>query len=209
MYRRETVEDLGGFDEETLTEDLEIAMRLRNEGHDLGMTATAITFTEFPSRFRTLLRQRVRWYRGLIANTWKYRGMMTSDDRELFGSFQMPANLLFPTIGLLAAGIMAYGIGQALFDLAVHLSAVGFSFDLIPQLQPRKLLLGIDLKIYFPLLVGLLLSGGLVYIAHQVTDEDIRNPASLAVFFICYAMILSIFWSIAIVRELRGSELTW
>lgn len=210
MYRRETIEDLGGFDEETLTEDLEIAMRLRHRGYDLGMSATAITFTEFPRRFMELMRQRVRWYRGLISNTWKYREMMTRDDRKLFGSFQMPANLLFPTIGLTAAGIMAYGIGQVLFDLLVHLSVVGLDISLVPsQLQPQKLVLGLDLKIYFPLLVGLVLSGGLVYISHRVTDERIQNPLSLAVFFICYAMILSIFWSIALVKELRGSELTW
>lgn len=210
MYRRETVEELGGFDEETLTEDLEIAMRLRHQGYDLGMSATAITFTEFPRRFMELMRQRVRWYRGLISNTWKYRGMMTREDRQLFGSFQMPANLLFPTIGLLAAGIMAYGIGQALFDIILHLSAVGLSINLVPsEIELQKLVLGLDLKIYFPLLVGLMLSGGLVYIAHQVTDEDLQDPLSLAVFFICYAMILSIFWSIAIVKELRGAELTW
>lgn len=210
MYRKDLIQDLGGFDEDNLTEDLEIALRLKQEGYELDMSAPAVTKTQFPKGFVGLMNQRVRWFRGMISNTLSYRNMMFNRDYGLFGMFQMPFNLIFPFLSLVGGLIILYGIGDTLLNLALHVSAVGFSFsNPFEGYTLYKALLGLNIKVYFPLVAGILFSGLLIYLSHKLTEEGLENPVSMAGFFICYHIMLGLFWGIALVKEIFASEKRW
>ena len=66
LYRCSLLRELGGFDEHNLTEDYEIAMRLKYHHYDVRMCEKSITYTSVPPRLKGLWRQRVRWFRGFI-----------------------------------------------------------------------------------------------------------------------------------------------
>src|SRR6185436_19011390 len=77
-YRRKVIADLGGFDENIITEDIEMSTRLQDHGHHIRYAADAIIYTEGPSDFRSLCRQRLRWKFGRLLTFYKYRHLFFS-----------------------------------------------------------------------------------------------------------------------------------
>lgn len=64
VIRREALEGVGGWDEEALTEDAELTLRLYEAGWIIKFVPYAITWEQEPENIRTWLRQRNRWVRG-------------------------------------------------------------------------------------------------------------------------------------------------
>ena len=83
LYRLDLIKRLGGFDENSLTEDYEIAMRLRYHGYTIKMAIKSISYTAVPDTFRGLWKQRVRWFRGFIETAVKYKKMFGNKVYEL------------------------------------------------------------------------------------------------------------------------------
>ena len=81
-YRRDVLAGLGGFDEANITEDIELSTRLQYEGHKVGYAADATVYTEGPSDFKSLCRQRLRWKHGRFLTFYKYRDMFFSTNSK-------------------------------------------------------------------------------------------------------------------------------
>ncbi|MFL6582123.1 MAG: glycosyltransferase family 2 protein [Burkholderiales bacterium] len=82
LFRREAVVSAGGFNVDTLGEDMELIMRLHRL-HRIERRPYAIAFlpdpvcwTEAPESFRMLRSQRTRWQRGLSETLWMHRGLI-------------------------------------------------------------------------------------------------------------------------------------
>lgn len=61
---RKIIEALEGWDEEALTEDSELSIRIYEEGYKIKFLPYAITEEQEPQSWRVWLRQRTRWVRG-------------------------------------------------------------------------------------------------------------------------------------------------
>ena len=66
MIKRTALEKIGLFDEEALTEDLELATRLIVNGLQIRFCPEAITYEQAPMNFRSLFLQRLRWTEGSL-----------------------------------------------------------------------------------------------------------------------------------------------
>jgi len=62
--RRSVLEKLGGWDDNALTEDFELSVRLHASGHKIEYVNAALAYEEVPEKFRVWLAQRTRWARG-------------------------------------------------------------------------------------------------------------------------------------------------
>jgi len=58
------IRDLGGRDEEALTEDSELSIRIIQRGYKLKFIPYAITYEQEPQSWKVWVRQRMRWVRG-------------------------------------------------------------------------------------------------------------------------------------------------
>ncbi len=58
------IEDLGGWDEEALTEDSELSIRIYELGYKIKFIPYAITYEQEPETWKVWMKQRVRWVRG-------------------------------------------------------------------------------------------------------------------------------------------------
>lgn len=58
------IDRLNGWDEEALTEDSELSIRIYKEGYKIKYVPYAITYEQEPEKLNVWLRQRVRWVRG-------------------------------------------------------------------------------------------------------------------------------------------------
>ena len=64
VIRRELIEALGGWDENAITEDSEMSIRVYMEGYRIKVIPYAVTHEQEPETWRVWFRQRTRWVRG-------------------------------------------------------------------------------------------------------------------------------------------------
>ncbi|HDL02474.1 MAG TPA: glycosyltransferase family 2 protein, partial [Candidatus Pacearchaeota archaeon] len=76
-YRKTFFDKYGGYDENNITEDLEMSLRIQYEGHSIEYSPESPAYTIAPNTFKALMVQRRRWYAGLMRNTWKYKGLIS------------------------------------------------------------------------------------------------------------------------------------
>ena len=64
VIRRQILEQVGGWDEQALTEDAELSIRIYETGHRIRFVPRAVTWEQEPEHLGVWFRQRTRWARG-------------------------------------------------------------------------------------------------------------------------------------------------
>jgi len=72
FVRRSVLEELGGWDANSLTEDVELAIRLVEKNHLIKYAPDVISEQETVNALGDLVKQRVRWFRGYMETALKY-----------------------------------------------------------------------------------------------------------------------------------------
>lgn len=72
FIRLGVLKELGGWDENSLTEDVELALRLVEKKHIIKYAHDVVSGQETPNGLRELVKQRTRWYRGYMETALKY-----------------------------------------------------------------------------------------------------------------------------------------
>jgi len=156
VFHRETVVEAGGFALDTVTEDMDLIVRMRRWAVDhqcgirMSFTSDPVCWAECPSSLQMLARQRRRWQLGLCQTLWKHA-------RVLF-------NPKFGAVGLLS------------FPFQLYVEALGAVVELLGYvLIPFAFLLGLSLpQLYLPFVIL-----GLAYAAFlsvgSVVLEDLTH----------------------------------
>ena len=75
VIRAGLIRALHGWDEEALTEDSELSIRIYEEGYTIKFIPYAVTYEQEPQEWNVWVRQRMRWVRGnnyVISKFWKH-----------------------------------------------------------------------------------------------------------------------------------------
>ena len=81
FLRRSVLEHLKGFDENALSEDMELSARLAERGYKIRYASDARSWQESPADLKQLLRQRTRWFRGTMEVALRYGRLMARPNR--------------------------------------------------------------------------------------------------------------------------------
>ena len=101
IFRRSAVSAVGGFRNSHLGEDMEMTMRLhrhfltRGDDYRIVYAPDAVAWTEVPTTWDVLRKQRIRWHRGLMQVIWQYRTMILNPRFGLLGMVAWPAFVAF------------------------------------------------------------------------------------------------------------------
>ncbi|MDO8625433.1 MAG: glycosyltransferase family 2 protein [Candidatus Diapherotrites archaeon] len=208
VFSRKALLAVKGFDEDNLTEDMEIALRLHHHGFALEYSPSRVP-TEVPSTFTGLYRQRIRWYRGTIFNLMKYREMFFSPRLKSFGNFFFPALALFVSTIILSFvviwAIILYGTVQWFSQLYYS-----FSVGQFPLIR-----LVIENMTVNSLVVFLLMAVVLWYVFFKKSlsliaaksEARMVLPALAMIFF--YPLMISVIYAAGLFKELRSSRRSW
>ncbi|MFH0979082.1 MAG: glycosyltransferase family 2 protein [Candidatus Woesearchaeota archaeon] len=210
VYRTNLLQDLGGFDEHNITEDFEIAMRLKFHGYNIQLETKSITYTNVPDTFRALKRQRVRWFRGYIFNHIKYKSMFFDRNNKFMGYFQLPLNIISIGILLLSTTLIGYGTFTTVRELiqrALLIKGYIPSLFYIPPL--KEIILGHDIQIMFPIYIGAIGGFYLFYVAHKETNEKFKHPLSIWLYFTIFPLLNFYYWVCSLVQEVFRSKRKW
>ena len=133
-YRRQAVEEAGGFTSETLAEDTDLTLQIRKNGWRIAYEEKAVGWTESPETVGALAKQRFRWAFGTLQCLWKHRDALFNPKCGALGWVALPS-LWFFQIGLVAAAplvdalmilslLVGNGVQVALFFTAFILSDI-------------------------------------------------------------------------------------
>jgi cellulose synthase/poly-beta-1,6-N-acetylglucosamine synthase-like glycosyltransferase len=138
LFRRENLLETDGY-VRSVGEDMELIVRLRRHGYETKQPARVefvpdpVAWTETPTGFRELGRQRERWQRGFTDVLWRHRSLLLNPRFGVLGLVVFPAFVLFewmaPIIETLGIALVIAGliVGQvsALFAILFFSLACG------------------------------------------------------------------------------------
>ncbi len=123
-WRKSLVQSAGGFRADTLAEDQDLTLSIRERGHSIAYADGAIGYTEAPDSLRTLARQRFRWSFGTLQCAWKYRHTLLRPRYGTLGWAALPNTWLFqlllPAISPLADLAFVYSLVSILLTRYYH-----------------------------------------------------------------------------------------
>lgn len=214
VYRTRLIRKLGGFDEnkENLTEDLEIAMRLKYHGYKVEMEPKSITHTVVPKSLKPLWGQRIRWARGHIYNHWKYRSMFFSRKHALFGIFQMPINILVIILLIINISIIAYSLFNNTIEFAIRSMTIeGYFVDHVFSVPSLKdIVLGQNFRVVLPIAICVLLGVSLIILTHKIFKEKLaRHIVPTVAYFIFLPYFMTVNWFSSIAQEILRTKKKW
>lgn len=116
VLRTDLINKMNGWDEAALTEDSELSIRIYEEGYLIKFIPYAITYEQEPEKWKTWIKQRVRWVRGNNYVIAKFYKRITK-----FKNKRLGFDLLY-TLSL----YYVFFIAVILSDLLFVLSLLGF-----------------------------------------------------------------------------------
>jgi cellulose synthase/poly-beta-1,6-N-acetylglucosamine synthase-like glycosyltransferase len=141
LFRRDLLIELGGLDHDCVGEDAELVTRLHRRMRELHrdyrvvFVAEPICWSEGPTTFRVLGRQRRRWHRGLTEILLKHRRLIGNPRYGRIGLIALPYLVIFelfaPLIELSGLVLLpvsfAFGVVNLAFALLFLLIAYGYA----------------------------------------------------------------------------------
>ncbi len=129
LFRRAAVVAAGGYDTDTVGEDMELVVRLQKQARERGGTARVVAtpdpicWTEVPQDFRSLRKQRNRWQRGLWETLGTHRDMLFNRRFGRLGMIGIPYFWVFegasPIMELLGFGVLIAAAATGTLDLGL------------------------------------------------------------------------------------------
>ncbi len=107
IYRRTAFDEVGGFDEGNLTEDIEITWNLQAHNWKVRMCVPSRVYTVAPSKVKEWFKQRNRWNMGGLQTIYKYRKAVF-EKKGMLGVFILPFFVLSWLLGLFGIFILGY-----------------------------------------------------------------------------------------------------
>ena len=105
IYRKSFFDETGPYQEGNLTEDIEVAFRIQTLDGIIENSIDAEVFTLGVRKFKPLLNQRLRWYKGFIDNTVMYKRIFGAKYGNL-GMFILPCSFVSVLIAIVSARVI-------------------------------------------------------------------------------------------------------
>ncbi|MDB5723881.1 MAG: glycosyltransferase [Novosphingobium sp.] len=115
-WRREALDDVGGYPEDTLAEDQDLTIAIQRKGWKIAYDEDAIAWTEAPETLRALGKQRFRWSFGTLQCLWKHRAVLWTRRPSALAFIGMPQAWLFQIV---------FAVVSPAIDLALLVSIGG------------------------------------------------------------------------------------
>jgi len=108
--KREAVEKVGCFSDDTFAEDFDITAKILKAGYRVEYEEKSLAYTDAPKNTEDLIKQRRRWYRGMMQVLDKHKDMYLNPKFGMSGVFGIP-NLWFDAFSpFLNIGFLLYTV---------------------------------------------------------------------------------------------------
>jgi len=143
LFKREMMLELGGWSHETITEDIELMLKIHRHYRDrklpyrVEFIPEPLCWTEVPTDLASLRKQRNRWHRGLFEVLWMHRDMTFNPRYGIVGFLAMPyywlvegLSPIFEFLGYIFV-VVAVFFNFISLDSAIWLSILAFLYGVL------------------------------------------------------------------------------
>lgn len=195
LYRREVLEDVGGFDETVLTEDIEVAWKLLKKGYKIRLAQNAKVLTTTPDKLVDWWRQRVRWNLGGFQTSIKYKYTVFKNDFYTLGTIVAPFFIWSYILSALGFFLFTYLVVDWTWQ-TTFFTTTAYSSGVNPM-QHFEFIILPDIFTFFGLLVFILsiiwVKLGLKMIGEEwPTRSRLKNLLDLLIYLSLYITIFPI-----------------
>src|SRR3989344_3522033 len=120
MYRKKLLVEVGGFDKNNITEDIEIAWKILKNKYKNRMCLSAKVYTDVPDTLKKWWRQRLRWNIGGFQTVHKYRDSFFKKSLNMFGLFVVPRFFISHVLSITGFFVFVYVFGREIFQKASY-----------------------------------------------------------------------------------------
>ncbi len=149
FIRQSVLVEAGGWEEESLSEDMEMSVRLIEKGYRIGYAPEIRAWQEYPASITAFLRQRTRWFRGCMKVALRYGKLLTKLNRQcvdaeimLFGSYMFILCLMCFFVAIFTFLVPADSVFASVVQITSLLVAASLLFSGVAMFlvsKPRKL----------------------------------------------------------------------
>ena len=215
-YRREFFLKHGGYDENNITEDLEIALRIQSHNYVIENAQNAAVYTIGPKKFKELLVQRNRWYTGLIRNMWAYRRLYGFKGGAM-GMVVLPVAATTIVLALILTIYVFFRVLNGLKNEIVFLNSINFQFQDLFQTNMyflKTFISNFFLSIFTnPVILISLFFITLLYFylsfARKNMEFHDRIKLNLIIFVIFFSALFAFWWMVSIFYVIFDKEVVW
>lgn len=195
VWRRKTIDEAGGWEADTLTEDLDLSIRAQLKGYKIKFLQEIGAPAELPVEMNSYRSQQFRWMKGGAETAKKMLPTIWNADMSFAKKVRSSMHLLGSTIFIL---VFILGVSSVPLVYTVNHLALNYGFDK---------------DSFTGFLVGLLVVAGMFYAANvqsPVRKESV--PKALLKFatrfplFLALSMGLSLHNMIAVIEGWRGKK---
>lgn len=208
IFRKEFFDRYGGYDENNLTEDIEIALRIKSKKFKIENAADAIVYTLTPPSFTGLLKQRLRWYYGFMENVLHYRHLFSRKYSNL-GVFILPA--AFISVALVIV-VLFYAIFRFITRTLVqnykNLSSINFDFSRLFDFHFDPFFVNLNSVAVLSILC-LIIGICMIIMAKKISKETSRIKFSYLSYLLFYWVLFGVWWLTAIFYKVSGRKVVW
>jgi cellulose synthase/poly-beta-1,6-N-acetylglucosamine synthase-like glycosyltransferase len=211
-YRKTFFDKHGGYDNDNITEDLEMSMRIQYNGYIIENSPTSPVYTIAPNKFKTLMIQRRRWYVGLMRNMWKYKGILSPKYGDL-GLFVIPIAWISIFLSVFTVNYMAIKTLLNIKKELLFMQSVNFNF--INGFELNWFIFERFLYNFFTneIIIFLLFFMVILWIYLKFATKNVGKPeglfASIPLYFIFFSILFGFWWTVSILYVVFNRKVTW
>lgn len=205
VFRSNVFKEIGDYKTAHNAEDFEMTLRLHKNHMKIANAHKAYVYTVGPDTLRGLIKQRVRWIRGFLENTWDYRFMFFKKEYGHFGLFTLPVAIIF-VFYVLYASMYTY---LKLFEVW-YTRFNNFIYTGLRIPKPNFDVFYITTDVFmFQTVFLLTVLAFIFYVSRNITQD--KNPIfiNFAVYFLLYPFIVPIFVFLAVYKFIFRKENNW
>lgn len=200
IYRKGILMKVGGFDEKSIIEDVEIDWRLLRNGYKIRMAFDAMVHSIYPDTFKMWWRQRRRWVIGGLQTFVKYFGTIFDRKSHGVGNWIVPTSLIGYSFALLGTSLFGYHVFTKILNYVIYFTAA-FSAGTNP-LTRFEFNYNIDLLFIYGIIM-FLISLFIIRLSIHV-HKDRPKLIILALFLTLYPTLLTLNLLISLYKFVRG-----
>jgi len=214
LIRNKVIKKIG-FANDTLTEDMDIALCILKSDYKIPNCLDAVAYTMVPTTFIDLLKQRLRWYRGFIQNFIKHSDILFNKKYPHLGYFVFPfSSFIAIFVGISLTSIFFVNTFNLILTFVKRFFYIPpsdtLTFLTIPfkTFSLSKLFLSpYSLIVYSMIFMSSFIAIVVAYRLQKVKIKD--NLLVLPLYFFLYYTLIMIFWILSILTEVFKLKKRW
>ncbi len=193
IYRKSFFDRHGGYDENNMTEDIEVALRMQSLHYKIDNVPDAEVRTIVPESFIPLLKQRLRWFAGFIENIWEYRRLFGIKYGDL-GFFFLPSAIMSITLLVLLTFYFFSGMLTTALKNFFNFQAINFDIlTLIKTFRFDSFFISTKPIMLFSVL-ALIAAILIVNVAKIISKEKQSIKQSYLLYILLYWPLFTFWW---------------